>query len=189
MAWSRSLMKGADTIDAAIQKITLTIAWVYVFLIVTIIAQVFMRYVLGGGHPKLEELQWHFYAVGIMFGLSYTQTLNSHIRVDVVAGLLSRKARTCWEVFGILFLAFPFIFVVFYNSLDFVYESWRVNESSDAPIGLPWRWAIKSVIPISFAFLAAALTTRLIRCLVELFAPDVYREFADDEQDGGHHGV
>lgn len=139
MSFPQLLINFADGVDRLIQKITLAIAWIYVLLIAVIIAQVFSRYVLGLGHPIMEELQWHFYAIGIMFGLSYTQTVDSHVRVDVVAGLLSRKARLFWEIFGILFLALPFMYVVFYNSLDFVYESWRVNESSNAPIGLPWR--------------------------------------------------
>ena len=171
MSFSNSCVQFADKVDKLIQKITLTIAWVYVFLVIIIIAQVFMRYVLGTGHPMVEELQWHFYAIGIMFGLSYSQTLDSHIRVDVVAGLLKKRTRLMWEVFGILVLALPFVFVVFYNSLDFVYESWRVNESSDAPIGLPWRWLIKGVIPVSFFFLGVTLITRLIRVLVDLFNP------------------
>lgn len=169
MPFSQLLVDSSLAVDRLIQRITLAIAWVYVLLILVIIAQVFMRYVLGTGHPMIEELQWHLYAAGIMFGLSYTQTLNSHIRVDVVADLLSRKTRLFWEIFGIIFLALPFVFVVLYNSLDFVYESWRVNESSDAPLGLPWRWAIKSVIPISFTFLGITLITRLIRDFIELF--------------------
>lgn len=184
LSFSNSLIKLADGIDSLIQKVTLTIAWVYVLLIIVIIAQVFMRYVLGLGHPIMEELQWHLYAIGIMFGLSYTQTLDSHIRVDVVAGILSRKARLCWEIFGILFLALPFMFIVFYNGLDFVYESWRVNESSDAPLGLPWRWLIKSVIPISFAFLSLTLMTRLIRDAVELFTGNIQQK--NQEVSHGH---
>lgn len=183
---SQSLIKFADNVDKLIQKITLAIAWVYVLLIIIIISQVFMRYVLGTGHPMMEELQWHLYAIGIMFGLSYSQTIDSHIRVDVVAGLISKKSRLCWEVFGIIFLAMPFIFVVFYNSLDFVYESWRVNESSDAPVGLPWRWAIKSVIPISFAFLGITLLTRLVRDIVELINPN---EFDNSSKKETSHGI
>jgi TRAP-type mannitol/chloroaromatic compound transport system permease small subunit len=185
MSLSRSSVQFANNVDKLIQKITLTIAWVYVLLIITIISQVFMRYVLGTGHPMMEELQWHFYAIGIMFGLSYSQTLNSHIRVDVVAGLISKKSQLSWEVFGILFLALPFVFVVFYNSLDFFYESWRVNESSDAPVGLPWRWLIKGVIPVSFFFLGVTLLTRLIRVLVELFDPS-YIAHSKKESHHGH---
>jgi TRAP-type mannitol/chloroaromatic compound transport system permease small subunit len=71
-------------------------------------------------------------------------------------------------VFGIIFLLFPFIYIVFIHSLDFVADAWRVNEHSDAPLGLPWRWAIKSVIPISFFMLALATFSRLLRDVIFL---------------------
>ena len=103
-----------------------------------------------------------------MVGVSYAQLTNSHIPVDVIAVRLSVKTIRLWELFGILVFVLPFIYVVFYHSLDFVAESWRLNERSDAPVGLPWRWAIKSVIPISFGLLALAVVARFIRDLAAL---------------------
>ena len=102
------------------------------------------------------------------FGLSYAQVTDSHVRVDVLAMRLSKKTLHFWEVFGILVFTFPFIFVVFYHSLDFVADAWRVNERSDAPLGLPWRWAIKAVIPLSFGLLGLAVFSRLLRDVVGL---------------------
>ena len=75
---------------------------------------------------------------------------------------LSDRTKRIVEILGIVFLLFPFIWIVFHHSLDFVAESWRINERSDAPLGLPWRWAIKAVIPISFALLGLAALSRLI---------------------------
>jgi TRAP-type mannitol/chloroaromatic compound transport system permease small subunit len=62
----------------------------------------------------------------------------------------------------------PFIVVIFLHSLDFVADSWRINEHSDAPSGLPWRWLIKSVIPVSFGLLGLAVISRFIRDLTLL---------------------
>ena len=103
-----------------------------------------------------------------MFGASYALTLDSHIRVDIVHARLSEKWRYRWDLFGIIFLLLPFAIVIFHQSLDFVQESWRVNERSDAPLGLPWRWAIKSVIPISFGLLIAATVGRAVRIIAIL---------------------
>lgn len=41
-----------------------------------------LRYGFGHGLVILEELQWHYYALGIMFGASYAMMIDSHIRVD-----------------------------------------------------------------------------------------------------------
>ncbi len=157
-----------DWIDRFVLAIGRVLCWMNALLIVAIIVQVVLRYGFGTGDPKLEELQWHLYAAAVMFGLSYAQVTDSHIRVDVVAMRLSPNALRIWEIFGILVFVLPFIYVVFYHSLDFLAESWRLNERSDAPTGLPWRWAIKAVIPLSFALLALAVFARLVRDFVAL---------------------
>jgi len=160
--------KFADSIDTIIRGIGHVIMWTNLVLIAVIILQVILRYGFGRGLVILEELQWHLYALGIMFGASYALTLDSHIRVDIVHARLSEKWRYRWDLFGIIFLLLPFAIVIFHQSLDFVHESWRVNERSDAPLGLPWRWAIKGVIPISFGLLIAAAVGRAVRIIAIL---------------------
>ena len=162
----------ADGIDRFIQRIGLTVAWAYVVLVLVIILQVVLRKGFASGLIALEELQWHLYAVGVMFGLSYAQTTNSHIRVDLFYSSFRAKTKRLIEVIGILVLVMPFIAIVFFHSLDFVADSWRINEHSDAPSGLPWRWLIKSTIPITFALLGLAMVSRLIRDLTLLLRGD-----------------
>ena len=72
------------------------------------------------------------------------------------------------EIFGILFLLLPMIIVIFFHSLGFVSDSWRVNERSDAPMGLCCRWAFKAFIPIGIGLLGVAALSRLIRAFVFL---------------------
>ena len=158
----------ADKLDSIVLAAGKIFAWSYVILMLVIITQVVLRYGFNHGMVVLEELQWHLYAIGVMFGVSYAQVTNSHIRVDLIHMRLSRRAQRLWEIFGILFLMFPFIYVVFDASLPFVYDSWRINEHSSAPSGLPWRWLIKGVIPITFALLGLAMVSRLIRDLTLL---------------------
>ena len=160
--------KLADFIDAIIRKIGHFVMWTNIILIIVIILQVVLRYGFGQGLVVLEELQWHLYALGIMFGASYAMMMDSHIRVDIIHARLSQKWRTRWDLFGIIVLLLPFAIMIFHQSLDFVYESWRVNERSDAPLGLPWRWAIKGIIPITFAMLIAATVSRAVRLIATL---------------------
>jgi TRAP-type mannitol/chloroaromatic compound transport system permease small subunit len=161
----------SDILDALIRTIGHVVMWANVVLIVVIILQVVLRYGFGRGLVVLEELQWHLYAVGIMFGASYAQILDSHIRVDIIHARLSDKWKLRWDLFGVVFLLLPFIVVIFLQSLEFVGESWRLGERSDAPLGLPWRWAVKSVIPISFALLGVATISRAVRIISNLGRP------------------
>ena len=157
-----------EGLDNFIRRIGHVVMWTNGVLILVIILQVVLRYGFGHGLVILEEVQWHLYALGIMFGASYAMVTDSHIRVDIIHARLSEKWKLRWDLFGIVFLLLPFILLVFYQSLDFVYESWRVNERSDAPMGLPWRWLIKSVIPISFGLLVVATVSRAVRIIVSL---------------------
>lgn len=155
--------KFSEALDRLVRRIGHVVMWCNAVLIVVIILQVVLRYGFGRGLVILEELQWHLYALGIMFGASYAQTEDSHIRVDIIYTRLSEKWKYRWDLFGIVFLLMPFIIIIFYQSLDFVYESFRINERSDAPMGLPWRWAIKAVIPLSFGLLGIATVSRAVR--------------------------
>lgn len=161
-------MAFCDAMDKFVKRVGHFVMWTNGVLIFVIILQVILRYGFGNGLVILEELQWHLYALGIMFGASYAVTLDSHIRVDIIHARLSKKWQNRWDLFGIFFLLLPFVAIIFHQSLDFVYESWRVSERSDAPMGLPFRWLIKGVIPVSFALLGVAVVSRAVRVMHEL---------------------
>ena len=158
------LVAAADWMDGVVRRIGYAAALLNLVLIAVIMAQVGMRHFFAGGHQiVLGELEWHLYAVAMLFGMAYSQSENSHVRVDALARKWSRKRRAIVEIFGALFLTAPFLIVVFLHGLDYVADSWRVSERSDSPAGLPFRWLIKSVIPASFALWFFALAARVLR--------------------------
>ena len=66
-------------------------------------------------------------------------------------------------------LLLPFIALVLIFSVPFVLQSYAVGEVSQAPGGLPLRWAIKAVMPLGFALLLLAALSRLTRVWRFLF--------------------
>lgn len=155
----------SDTIDRWILRIGRFFSWANVILIVVTVLQVVLRYGFNHGLVVLEELEWHFYGLAFMVGLSYALTTNSHVRVDLLNAKLSRKTREWIDLLGHIFLLLPFVIACIYFGWEFFYSSWVFNESSDAPLGLPWRWLIKSVIPITMAMLGAATISKVIRSI------------------------
>ncbi|WP_170395144.1 TRAP transporter large permease subunit [Ruegeria arenilitoris] len=154
--------KIAVAIDASVKAVGHVVMWANVLLMGAIFTQVALRYLLSQNYPKLDEIQWHFYGIVTMIGISYALITDSHVRVDVLHMQLSRRAQRIIEVIGILTLLTPFIYLMIDQGYDYFYESLRVNERSDSPTGLPARWAFKAVIPISFVLLALAALARLI---------------------------
>jgi TRAP-type mannitol/chloroaromatic compound transport system permease small subunit len=166
-------IRTADNIDNLIKRISHTLSWAYILLIIAIVTQITLRRGFHNGFIALEELQWHLYAVGVMFGMAYTQVLDAHVRVDLVHQNMRPRTQHWIEIFGILCLAMPFIGTLFINSFEFVYEAWRVNEGSDSPSGLPWRWLIKAAIPASTGLLMLAFLSRFLRSVHALRNPTI----------------
>ncbi len=155
--------KFAATINNVVDKIGRWSSSLNVVLIVAIIVQVVLRYVFGLGLVQLEELQWHLYAVNVIFGMAYCQAADSHIRLDLIHDKLSRRTKEKIEIIGILFLLMPLIYVIFIHSIDFLWEAIRTNERSDSPVGLCCRWIPKGLIPIAMIMLFATATARVVK--------------------------
>ena len=150
-------------IDTLISRLGRAAAWLNLLLVVVVITQVVLRYGFHRGLVPLEELMWHLYATAFMFGFSYALVRDAHVRVDLLHGRWPARSRARVEIAGILLLLLPFAFVIFHHSLDWVASSWRLGESSQNPTGLPYRWLIKGVIPVSFGLLLLAALSRLWR--------------------------
>ena len=149
-------------IDNFVRVSNEAISWVSLLLILSILIQVISRYVFDVNFIILEELQWHLYAIGVMFGLSYAMVNYSHVRVDIFRNNFSRRTQQKIEIIGIVFLMLPFIYIVIDYGIDLTYEAYRIGERSDSAEGLPLRWLIKAVIPLSFSMLFLATVSRLI---------------------------
>ena len=158
-----------DKLDHFILVIGRWLSWANGLLVLVIVLQVLLRYGFGRGLVMLEELQWHLYALAFMFGLSYALITDAHVRVDLLHDRFPPKVRHWIDVLGTLLLLFPFIYAVMVHSYDFFIDSWVHNERSAAPLGLPFRWAIKAVIPLSFGMLGLAALSRMIRSLKAIF--------------------
>jgi TRAP-type mannitol/chloroaromatic compound transport system permease small subunit len=157
-----------DFINTIVRRIAETTAWLNVVLVLVILTQVVMRYGFNRGLVPLEELMWHLYAIAFMFGMAYSITVDSHIRVDIIHIALPRAARHLVEILGITLLLFPFLWILFDHSLGWVREAYRVGETSASPTGLPYRWVIKSVLPITMVLMFLAALGRLIQEVVLL---------------------
>lgn len=160
---NEEIPKICKILNTFVFKVGTAISWLSIILIFIVIVQVFLRYVFSINFIQLEELQWHLYATIIMFGLSYAMVNHSHVRVDILRINFSSNLQRKIEIFGVLFLMIPFILIVINYGIDLTSEALRMDERSSSPTGLPYRWIVKSVMPISFSLLLIASISRVIR--------------------------
>ena len=156
-------------LDLIVRKVGEWVSWLWLILVLIIVFNVLLRYVFGEGRVELEELQWHFYAVGFLVGLSYCAIFDGHVRVDIFQARFRLRTKAWIELFGIILFLAPFIGIVLIYAVPFVIRSYNIGEISDAPGGLPARWAIKSFLVVGFALLAVTAVSRLSRVTAFLF--------------------
>ena len=157
------------TISRIYESIASVLSWVWIILLGIIVLNVTMRYAFGEGRIEFEEIQWHLYATGFLIGLATCMSTDDHIRVSVFHDRMRPRMQAWIELYGLLLLFFPFIVMVLWFSVPFIQYSFQISEISDAPGGLPFRWAIKSVLPISMVLLLIAGLSRLLRVSCLLF--------------------
>ncbi len=157
------------TIDPWINRIGRYASWLWLLLLLVIVVNVILRYALGEGRIEFEEIQWHIYATGFLFGLGYALLADAHIRVDVLHERLAPTSRAWVELYGLLLLLLPFALLVLIFSVPFVLDSFAVSEVSASPGGLPLRWLMKAMLPLGFIFLLLAALSRLSRVWAWLF--------------------
>jgi len=112
-----------------------------------------MRYFFNTGSIAMQEMEWHFFSVIILLGISYALKEDGHVRVDVIYDRISVKKKAIINIVGTAFFLIPFALFIGTGSFDFVKEAYVSGEISGDPGGLTHRWILKAFIPFSFYLL------------------------------------
>ena len=155
-------------LEKIIKRIGDSCSWLSFILVILISLDVFLRYIFNFSSASLYELEWHMFAVIFLIGSSLTLQRDEHVRVDVFYNRFSDKGKNVINLIGNLIFLLPFTIIIFYTSIPFVEDSFNILESSPDPGGLPFRFLIKSMIPISFLLLATQGVLNVFKNLKKL---------------------
>jgi TRAP-type mannitol/chloroaromatic compound transport system permease small subunit len=126
---------------------------------------VLLRYSLSVGSVWSQELEWHLLAAVILLGMGYAIQRGDNVRVDVFYADFSPRAKFIVNlVSDVLLLAIALFFIKL--SLAYVGQAWAINETSADPGGIPFRWAVKGLIPLGFGLLALQTVGGLLRSVL-----------------------
>jgi len=162
-----ALLKVSDLIDrfnAALGRLT---AWLTLAMVLVGAGNAVLRYVSRFAGVNLSsnaslELQWYLFSALFLLAAADTLRKDAHVRVDVLYGRLSERARAGIDVAGTLLFLLPFCAFAVWVSFPTVVESWRVMEQSPDPGGLP-RYPIKTLLLVCFYLLIAQGISQLIK--------------------------
>lgn len=142
-----------------------------ILMILNVFYDVVMRYFFNDVSIGMQELEWHLFAAMFMFGIGYTLKEDGHVRVDIFYDQLSEKSQAIINILGSLFFALPFTLLILYFGWDYALEAYKMGEGSADPGGLPHRWIIRSVIPVSSIYLLVCLLYVVLNQIKSLSVP------------------
>jgi TRAP-type mannitol/chloroaromatic compound transport system permease small subunit len=124
----------------------------------------------------LSESVWYMFGGMVMLGGAWTLKVNEHVRVDLIYGAISERARTWIDLLGGLFFLLPLCILLIYFTWPWFVEAWVQNIGSNASGGLP-RWPVRLMLPLGFGVLLLQAIAEIIKCIAALTSNYV-REFA-----------
>lgn len=113
------------------------------------------------------ELQWYLFSLVFLLGAAYALQRDAHVRVDVLYGRCSARARAWINLLGTVLFLLPFCVLVLWVSWGWVVNSWTVRELSPDPGGLP-RYPLKAMLPLAFVLLALQGISMLVHQIARL---------------------
>ena len=160
----------SNGIAKMLEKIAHTAGWLLVVLMCVTCFDVFSRKLgLPISLTRFQELEWWLHTTIFSTWMGYNYTINAHPRVDSYTENVSFRARAWLELIGCLLFAFPYMAIVSYYGLDFVWQSWLVDEGSESAIGLPHRWIIKGIYVAGIWLVLLAVISVILRVSAYLF--------------------
>ena len=123
-----------------------------------------------------SESVWYMFGGMVMLGGAWTLKMNEHVRVDLLYGAISERARTWIDLLGGLFFLMPLCIMLIYFTWPWFVQAWVQNITSNAAGGLP-RWPVRLMLPLGFGVLMLQGIAEIIKCILALTTSYV-REFA-----------
>ncbi len=145
-AVEKFIVKTVDTLGKVISVLLL-------LMVLNVSFDVMMRYLFHNSSVGMQEMEWHLFAVIFLFGISIALKDEGHVRVDFLYERFSPRKKAMINILGTLFFLMPLALLILFGSMEYVQDAYVTHEISEDPGGLPYRWLIKGMIPLSFSFL------------------------------------
>lgn len=120
------------------------------------------------------ETQWYMFAGVVLLGAGYTLKVNEHVRVDVLYGSVSERAKVWIDLVGTIVCLVPMTLILMHYTWPWFVDAWVTNEQSVNAGGLP-RWPVKLLLPLGFLLVLLQGVSEIIKCVAALTS-DYVRE-------------
>lgn len=146
-----------DRIELFVGGLFLTLS-VFIIVIQIVSRSLFSFSFVGGDEIAGYAIIW-----SILFTASLAVKSNQHVRIDIIAILLSKRMARLLDAIGTL-LSLVFTLYLTYSGWELMLESHMLGEVSMTMLRLP-MWIPQLILPLGGALLSLRLVQRLISLL------------------------
>ncbi|MCC7459265.1 MAG: TRAP transporter small permease subunit [Nitrospira sp.] len=167
-------------IDRLNERVGRLCYWLVLVAVLISSGNAIVRYTFDRSSNAWLEVQWYLFSAVFLFCAGYTLLHNQHVRIDIVSGRFSKRARTWIEVFGTVFFLLPMAVTIGWLSWPVFVDAYVRHEVSTNAGGLT-VWPARLMVPMGFLLLVLQGVSELIKRVAFLqgLIPD------PDEKDEG----
>jgi len=157
-----ALLSLSRLIDRFNEKVGHTFLWLVLVTVLISAANAIVRKAFNYSSNAFLEIQWYLFSTIFLFLAGYTLLRNEHVRIDVIAGRLSKRTQAWIDILGTLFFLLPMAILLAWLGWPVFVEAFERHEVSTNAGGLI-IWPARLLVPIGFVLLALQGISELIK--------------------------
>jgi len=157
-----ALLALSRLIDRLNEHVGRTLYWLVLAAVLISAANAVVRKAFNVSSNSFLEIQWYLFSAVFLGCAGYTLLRNEHVRIDVIAGRLSKRAQAWIEILGTLFFLLPLTILIMWLSWPVFVEAYTRHEVSSNTGGLI-IWPARLLMPVGFFLLALQGISELIK--------------------------
>jgi TRAP-type mannitol/chloroaromatic compound transport system permease small subunit len=126
-----------------------------------------VRYSFNYSSNGWLEIQWYLFAFVVLLGAAHTLRMNEHVRVDLIYGAVSDRAKLWIDTIGLVLFLIPACIFLTWLCWPFFWVSFQQQEISANAGGLI-RWPVKLILVLGFGLLTLQGISELIKRIAGL---------------------
>jgi TRAP-type mannitol/chloroaromatic compound transport system permease small subunit len=158
----KSLLAFSRAIDWANERIGRLVYWCVLIMVLISAGNAAVRYSLNTSSNAWLEIQWYLFSFVFLFSAGYTLLHNQHVRIDILTGHLSGRARAWIDILGTLFFLLPMAVTIMWLSWPVFVDAYKSHEVSTNAGGLT-VWPGRLMLPAGFFLLVLQGLSELIK--------------------------
>jgi TRAP-type mannitol/chloroaromatic compound transport system permease small subunit len=163
----RALLKFSNAVDWLNSLVGRYVIWLILASTVISGVNAAVRKAFNMSSNAYLEVQWYLFAASFLLAAGYTLLQGEHVRIDVIAGRLSKRAQIWIDVFGFVVFLTPLCIAILWFSIPFFIKGFNSGEMSNNAGGLI-RWPVFLMMPLGFALLLLQGWSELIKRIAYL---------------------